>query len=58
MKKNRKEKISAALAETWDFSEGFGGIPENVSLTQNIGCASNSGNKAKKSLKKSSSDAS
>jgi hypothetical protein len=58
MKKKSKERLSAPLAETWDFSEGFGGIPENVSLTQNIGCASNSGIKDKKSSKKSSSDAS
>lgn len=39
------------LAEEIDFSEGFGGIPENVSLTKNIGCASNSGDKDKKSRK-------
>jgi|UPI0002A6D7DA hypothetical protein len=57
MKKARKKQPSPPLAETWDFSEGFGGIPENVSLTQNIGCASNSGNKGKKTSKKSSSDA-
>lgn len=39
------------LADEWDFSEGFGGIPENVSLTKNIGCASNSGHKDKKTIK-------
>jgi|GEM_PF-2439232 hypothetical protein len=43
------------LAEEWDFSEGFGGIPENVSLTKNIGCASNSMDKDKKTRKISSS---
>ncbi|MCH6200153.1 hypothetical protein MMU07_11205 [Aquiflexum sp. LQ15W] len=43
------------MADAWDFSEGFGGIPENASLTKNIGCASNSGDKDKKSEKKSSS---
>lgn len=50
-KKELKEKKSnpEALAEEWDFSEGFGGIPENVSLTKNIGCASNSSSKPKKS---------
>ena len=46
--KNQKE----TLADEWDFSEGFGGIPENVSLTKNIGCASNSGHKDKKIEKK------
>ncbi|AFL83861.1 hypothetical protein Belba_1227 [Belliella baltica DSM 15883] len=29
-------------AEEWDFSEGFGGIPDDVDLTRNIGCASDS----------------
>jgi hypothetical protein len=38
-------------SEEWDFSEGFGGIPENVSLTKNIGCASDSADKVKKTLK-------
>ncbi|MCR9016267.1 hypothetical protein [Aquiflexum gelatinilyticum] len=45
--KNQKE----TLADEWDFSDGFGGIPENVSLTKNIGCASNSGDKNKISSK-------
>lgn len=37
----KKEKIKPEnLAEEWDFSEGFGGIPEDVDLTKNIGCAS------------------
>ncbi|MFD2035880.1 hypothetical protein ACFSKL_13840 [Belliella marina] len=35
-------------AEEWDFSEGFGGIPDDVDLTRNIGCASDS-KKGKKS---------
>ncbi len=34
----KKEEV----AEDWDFSDGFGGIPDNVDLTKNIGCASNS----------------
>ncbi|MFD2203687.1 hypothetical protein [Shivajiella indica] len=38
-KNNTKIKIQEEKAD-WDFSEGFGGIPENVSLTQNIGCGS------------------
>ncbi|MCL6258933.1 hypothetical protein M3O96_07545 [Aquiflexum sp. TKW24L] len=43
------------LASEWDFSEGFGGIPENVSLTKNIGCASDSKPNPKKTSKNSSS---
>jgi hypothetical protein len=29
------------FADELDFSDGFGGISEDVDLTQNIGCASN-----------------
>jgi hypothetical protein len=47
-KKSEKEE----MASEWDFSEGFGGIPENVSLTKNIGCASDSKPKPKKNVKK------
>lgn len=48
-KPNKLEKVQKeTLAEEIDFSEGFGGIPENVSLTKNIGCASISGDKGKK----------
>ena len=43
-KKEQKEEE----AEEWDFSEGFGGIPDDVDLTRNIGCASDS-KKGKKS---------
>ncbi|RZS95175.1 hypothetical protein [Cecembia calidifontis] len=47
--KNKKPKEKAQdFAEEWDFSEGFGGIPQDVDLTKNIGCASG-GNKKKKS---------
>lgn len=35
------------FAEEWDFSEGFGGIPEDVDLTKNIGCASDGKKKSK-----------
>jgi hypothetical protein len=52
---NEQKVQKETLADEWDFSEGFGGIPENVSLTKNIGCASNSGHKNKKNEKKSSS---
>jgi hypothetical protein len=47
-KEKKEQKVEKEnLVEDWDFSEGFGGIPENVSLTKNIGCASNSGDKGK-----------
>lgn len=39
MKKNT-EKKAEGYAEELDFSQGFGGIPEDLDLTQNIGCAS------------------
>lgn len=43
MKKDgQKKKIIEEEAEEWDFSEGFGGIPDDVDLTRNIGCASDS----------------
>ncbi|SMD42116.1 hypothetical protein SAMN00777080_0653 [Aquiflexum balticum DSM 16537] len=44
----RKKIIEEELISEVDYSEGFGGIPENVSLTKNIGCASDSKNKDKK----------
>lgn len=41
-KKLKKKVIEDEMISEVDFSEGFGGIPENVSLTKNIGCASDS----------------
>ena len=38
----KKEDVKENEAEEWDFSEGFGGIPDDVELTRNIGCASDS----------------
>ncbi|MCH7397286.1 hypothetical protein MM236_04770 [Belliella sp. DSM 107340] len=46
----KKEQKNEEEAEEWDFSEGFGGIPDDVDLTRNIGCASDS-KKGKKSRK-------
>lgn len=40
--KEEKKKVNEEQAEEWDFSEGFGGIPDDVDLTRNIGCASDS----------------
>lgn len=42
MKKNEPKK---PLAEEWDLSEGMGILPDDIPLTQNIGCV---GGKAKK----------
>lgn len=41
----KKPKSIPPLAEEWDISEGMGIIPNDVSLTQNIGCV---GGKSKK----------
>jgi hypothetical protein len=35
-KNNNNDKED--FADELDFSEGFGGIPDNVNLTHNIGC--------------------
>ncbi len=35
----KKKKTSPQpLAEEWDFSKGFGILPSDIPLTQNIGC--------------------
>lgn len=44
-KKSKKKVFEDKMISEIDFSEGFGGIPENVSLTKNIGCASDSSQK-------------
>ncbi|WP_373524072.1 hypothetical protein [Aquiflexum sp.] len=46
-KKPNKKGIEDEMISEIDFSEGFGGIPENVSLTKNIGCTSDSKPKKK-----------
>ena len=38
--KSKKKPGKEIEAEEWDFSEGMGILPENISLTQNIGCVS------------------
>lgn len=45
--KPREKIIEDEMISEIDFSEGFGGIPENASLTKNIGCASDSRSKDK-----------
>ena len=47
-KKPGKKVIEDEIISEVDYSQGFGGIPENVSLTKNIGCASDSEDKGKK----------
>ncbi|MCH7414173.1 hypothetical protein MM213_11790 [Belliella sp. R4-6] len=52
----KKGQKNEEEAEEWDFSEGFGGIPDDVDLTRNIGCASDSkkGKKSKNSANEKS----
>ncbi|SNS10083.1 hypothetical protein SAMN06295967_103171 [Belliella buryatensis] len=45
---DQKPKKTEEEAEDWDFSEGFGGIPEDVDLTKNIGCAGGGSRKKQK----------
>ena len=40
MNKEKKNRQNEELSQEWDFSEGFGGISQDLSLTQNLGCAS------------------
>lgn len=47
MKKNRPKTGEEKFSDEWDFSEGFGGIPQDVELTKNIGCASGGNKKPK-----------
>ncbi|WP_194973577.1 hypothetical protein [Aquiflexum lacus] len=51
MKKKKKKVLEDEIFSEVDYSEGFGGIPENVSLTKNIGCASDSKAKGRKNKK-------
>jgi hypothetical protein len=42
----KKKKLpEEPVASEWDFSEGFGILPTDVSLTQNIGCVGGKGKK-------------
>lgn len=43
--KKPTEKETESEAEEWDLSEGMGILPEDIPLTQNIGCV---GGKTKK----------
>ncbi len=43
-----KSKIQESEAEEWDLSQGMGIFPDDISLTQNIGCV---GGQSKKEVK-------
>lgn len=48
-KKSTSNKEKEEMIEEYDYSEGFGGIiPEDISFTKNIGCASNDQKKKEK----------
>lgn len=40
-----KPKTQESEAEEWDLSQGMGIFPDDISLTQNIGCVGGSGKK-------------
>jgi hypothetical protein len=40
MKKQKQIKDKPEYADEWDFSKGFGGIPDEMDLKHNLGCAS------------------
>lgn len=44
----QKSKTQEPEAEEWDLSQGMGILPDDISLTQNIGCVSG---KSKKEVK-------
>jgi hypothetical protein len=43
----KKQKTQKPVAEEWDLSEGMGILPDDVSLTQNIGCVGGGNKKTK-----------
>lgn len=47
MSNGHQQEDEEEFAEDWDFSDGFGGIPEDVDLTKNIGCASDAKEKSR-----------
>ncbi|MDN3669162.1 hypothetical protein QWY93_07470 [Echinicola jeungdonensis] len=40
MKKKKIKNDKKQETEDWDFSEGFGGLPNDADLMKNVGCAS------------------
>jgi len=45
--KNPKLQVQESEADEWDLSQGMGILPNDISLTQNIGCV---GGKSKKEI--------
>lgn len=48
----KKKKIEPEEASEWDLSQGMGILPDDVSLTQNIGCVGGKPAKPEKQIKK------
>jgi len=51
MKSQKKTKPEQEEATDWDLSEGMGVLPDDISLTQNIGCVGGKPAKGDKSVK-------
>ncbi|MBD8488797.1 hypothetical protein IFO69_08575 [Echinicola sp. CAU 1574] len=49
MKKKKKliKELKEEVTEEWDVEDGFGGLPDDLDLSKNIGCASNKNKKRK-----------
>ena len=47
-----KKKKAQNIAEEWDLSEGMGILPDDIPLTQNIGCVGGKTPKPEKQEKK------
>lgn len=53
MENNKNKKPPEKEAEEWDFSEGMGILPSDISFTQNIGCVGKKTKKPTNTTKKS-----
>nr|WP_170857122.1 hypothetical protein [Algoriphagus locisalis] len=52
--KRKKSSEKETEAEDWDLSQGMGILPDDIQLTQNIGCARGKTKKQGKTNSKSS----
>ena len=50
----KKKKPEQEIASEWDLSQGMGILPDDLSLTQNIGCVGGKPAKAEKPIKNQS----
>ena len=48
----KKSKKQPKTAEEWDLSQGMGILPDDISLTQNIGCVGDKSTKPAKPIQK------